>query len=127
MRLLLDSHAFLWALTNPARLRPAVRAAIGDGANDVMYSAVNLWELAISRAKGRLHFTDEEMERGIEELGFTELPILSRYGPFAAALPPLHQDPFDRMLIAQAMLEGLTLVTHDWLIRRYPSVALMEA
>lgn len=127
MRLLLDSHAFLWALTQPARLRPAARVAIADTGNEVMYSAVNLWELAISRAKGRLQFTDEEMERGIDTLGFTELPVLSRYGPFAAGLPPLHQDPFDRMLIAQAVVEDLTLVTHDWLIRRYPAVSLMIA
>lgn len=78
-------------MTQPARLRPAARTAIADTENEVMYSAVNLWELAISRAKGRLQFTDEEMERGIDMLGFTELPVLSRYGPFAAALPPLHQ------------------------------------
>jgi PIN domain nuclease of toxin-antitoxin system len=127
MRLLLDSHALLWFITEPERLRRSAFDAIADPLNDVAYSAISLWELAISRAKGRLRYTDVEMRRGIDGQGFAELPVLSRYGPFAAALPPLHQDPFDRMLIAQAMLEGLTLVTHDWLIRRYPAVALMEA
>lgn len=127
MRLLLDSHALLWFITEPERLRRSAFNAITNSANEVAYSAVSLWELAISRAKGRLRFADEDFRRGIEAQGFTELPIFSRYGPFAAALPALHQDPFDRMLIAQAMLEGLTLVTHDWLIRRYPAVSLMEA
>ncbi len=127
MRLLLDSHTLLWFVTAPERLRRSAFDAITDPANDVAYSAVTPWELAISRAKGRLRYTDDEMKRGIDAQGFAELPITSRYGSFAAALPSLHQDPFDRMLIAQAMLEGLTLVTHDWLIRRYPAVALMEA
>jgi PIN domain nuclease of toxin-antitoxin system len=127
MRLLLDSHALLWFVTQPERLRRSAFDAITDPLNDVAYSAVNLWELAISRAKGRLRYADEKMERGIREQRFTELPIVSRYGLAAAALPPIHQDPFDRMLIAQAMIERLTLVTHDWLIHRYPAVALMEA
>lgn len=127
MRLLLDSHALLWFITEPERLRRSAFRAITDSANEVAYSAVSVWELAISRAKGRLRYTDDQMRRGIEAQDFTELPVISRYGPFAAALPPLHQDPFDRMLIAQAILEGLTLVTHDWLIRRYPAVSLMEA
>lgn len=126
MRLLLDSHAFLWALTAPGRLRPTARAAIAEPANQVVFSAVNLWELAIGRAKGRLRFVDDEMHAGIREQGFIELPVTSRHGLAAAALPRLHGDPFDRMLVAQAMIEGLTLVTHDWLVRRYP-VALMEA
>jgi PIN domain nuclease of toxin-antitoxin system len=126
VRLLLDSHVLLWFLREPRRLRRRAFAAIADPANEVSYSAVNLWELAISRAKGRLRYTDEEMDAGIREQRFAELPVTSRYGAAAAALPPIHGDPFDRMLVAQAMIEGLTLVTHDWLVRRYP-VALMEA
>lgn len=125
MRLLLDSHAFLWALSMPDRLRSVTRKAIADPSTEVWYSPVNLWELAITRAKGRLRFDDEALQEGIREQRFAELPITSRHGLAAAALPRLHGDPFDRMLVAQAMLEGLTLVTHDWLVRRYP-VALME-
>jgi PIN domain nuclease of toxin-antitoxin system len=126
VRLLLDSHVLLWFLTQPERLRRPAFAAIDDPTNEVSYSAVNLWELAIIRVKGRLQFDDDAMQAGIREQRFMELPITSRHGLAAAALPPIHGDPFDRMLVAQAMLEGLTLVTHDWLVRRYP-VALMEA
>jgi PIN domain nuclease of toxin-antitoxin system len=127
MRLLLDTHVLFWFLTAPERLRAGTYERINDPGIDVLYSALNLWELATKRAKGQLPFDEAVIQSGIDAQSFIELPITSRHGLAAGALPRLHGDPFDRMLIAQAMVEGLTLVTHDWLIHRYPAVALMEA
>jgi PIN domain nuclease of toxin-antitoxin system len=92
----------------------------------VYYSAVSLWELAIKRAKGRFSFDDGEMLDAIKHQRFDELPISTRHGLEAASLPPHHSDPCDRMLIAQARLEGLTLVTSDRQFWQY-RVLLMEA
>jgi PIN domain nuclease of toxin-antitoxin system len=110
----------------PARLRPATVDVITDPATTVFYSAVSLWELATKRAKGKFRFDDEEMLKVIDEQSFAELPVTTRHGLEAAALPAHHVDHFDRMLIAQAQLEGLTLVTSDQLFRHY-RVLLMEA
>ena len=126
MRLLLDSHALHWAVLEPGKLRAATVDVVSDPANAVYFSAVSLWELAIKRAKGRFSFDDREMLDVMAEQGFDEVPILTRHGLEAAALPPHHADPFDRMLIAQARLEGLTLVTSDRQFWQY-RVLLMEA
>jgi PIN domain nuclease of toxin-antitoxin system len=126
LRLLLDSNALYWFVVEPERLDQRAFAAINDTANEVFFSAVNLWELAIKRAKGRIRFTDQTMLDAVRAQGFTELPVTTRYGLEAASLPPHHNDPFDRMLIAQARLEGLTLVTGDNVFWRY-RVLLMEA
>ena len=126
MRLLLDSNALYRFIAEPDRLRATVLAVIADPESDVCYSAVNLWELGIKRAKGRFQFDDQEMLRGIEDQQFRELPITTRHGLEAASLPLHHADPFDRMLIAQARLDGLTLVTSDRVFWQY-RVLLMEA
>jgi PIN domain nuclease of toxin-antitoxin system len=126
VRLLLDSNALHHFVAEPERLKSAVVAAIADAASEVFYSAVNLWELGIKRAKGRLAFDDEAVLRTLAEQRFRELPVTTRHGLEAAALPPHHADPFDRMLIAQARLEGLTLVTSDRQFWQY-RVLLMEA
>jgi PIN domain nuclease of toxin-antitoxin system len=126
VRLLLDSHVLLWALTAPDRLHSGARSVIADPTNDVRFSAINLWELAIGRAKGRVQFADDEMREGAQAQGFTEVVVTSRHGLAAAALPPIHHDPFDRMLVAQALLEELVLVTRDRLVHRYP-VPLIRA
>jgi PIN domain nuclease of toxin-antitoxin system len=126
LRLLLDSNALYRFIAEPDRLRAAVFAAIADPESDVFYSAINLWELGIKRAKGRFVFDDQELLRGIADQRFRELPITARHGLEAASLPPHHADPFDRMLIAQARLEGLTLVTSDRAFWQY-RVLLMEA
>jgi PIN domain nuclease of toxin-antitoxin system len=123
---LLDSNALHRFVAEPERLKDAVLASIIDTASEVYYSAVSLWELAIKRAQGRLAFDDEAVLRTLAEQCFRELAVTTRHGLEAAALPPYHADPFDRMLIAQARLEGLTLVTSDRQFWRY-RVLLMEA
>ena len=126
MRLLLDSNALFWYVSEPENLSAETFATIDDPDSEVYFSAVNLWELAIKRAKGKLEFEDAEMLDAVGEQNFVELPVTSRYGLEAAALPPYHSDPFDRMLIAKARLEGLTLVTSDRQFSHY-RVLLMEA
>lgn len=111
MRYLLDSHVVLWWLEDNPALGPSARSVIQD-AVEVRFSAVTPWELGIKRALGKLTFPDGLVNACIGE-GFTELPITSRHATLAAELPPHHRDPFDRMLIAQAMDEGMVLVSAD--------------
>lgn len=122
----MDSHVLHWTVLEPDKLRAETAEALTDPATLVMYSAVNLWELAIKRAKGKFQFDDALVLEVIEKQGFQELPVTSRHGLEAASLPPFHADPFDRLLVAQARLEGLTLVTSDRTLRRY-RVLLMDA
>ncbi len=123
MRLLLDTHAFLWWITDDARLSDRARALIGDGGNEVFLSAASAWELAVKASLRRVEiaqplerFVPDQLERN----GFQALPVLLRHALGLPALPPLHRDPFDRMLVAQALAEELTLVSADREIRRYP-------
>jgi PIN domain nuclease of toxin-antitoxin system len=116
-RLLLDTHVFLWWRGEPARLSPAVRSRIAS-ADVVFVSAASAWEAAIKAALGRLELPDT-LEAGVLASGFERLPIAFSHAHRAGALPPHHGDPFDRMLVAQAQAEGLTLVTHDRLIEPY--------
>jgi PIN domain nuclease of toxin-antitoxin system len=109
--LLLDTHVFLWWRADDRRLQRSARSAIAE-ADLVFVSAASAWEAAIKAALGRLHLPDT-IEAGVEESGFEKLPIAFSHAEAAAALPPHHLDPFDRMLVAQARIEGLTLITHD--------------
>jgi PIN domain nuclease of toxin-antitoxin system len=111
VRLLIDSHLFLWALMHPARLGNR-RDLIEDASNDVFVSAATVWELSIKRAKGALRCPDD-MVAQISGKGFQQLPVTAHHGDMAARLPMHHRDPLDRMLVAQAMAEGLTLLTED--------------
>jgi PIN domain nuclease of toxin-antitoxin system len=115
--LLLDTHVFLWWRTDDRRLKKNARSAIAN-ADLVFVSAASAWEAAIKAALGRLHLPDT-MEAGVEESGFEKLPISFSHAEAAAALPSHHLDPFDRMLVAQAILEGLTLITHDRRFKPY--------
>lgn len=124
MRLLLDTHAFLWWRGDDTRLGAAERDAIRDGQNDVFLSAATIWEIAIKHALGRLQIPEPASAAALR-LGFEPLPISFTHAEAIAKLPPLHRDPFDRMLVAQARTEGLTLVTHDPAIRSYPGVAFL--
>lgn len=119
MRLLLDSHAYLWWLANDARLPAAARAAIADSRSIVHVSAATIWELAIKAALGRLDTGGADLTDEIAANGFVELPITARHATEAGALPHHHDDPFDRMLIAQALSEELVLVTRDRAFRAY--------
>lgn len=116
-RLLLDTHVFLWWRADDKRLRAMVRKAIAE-AEIVFVSAASAWEAAIKVALGRLRIPDT-VEAGVIDSGFEKLPIHFSHAESAAGLPPHHNDPFDRMLIAQAAAEGLTLVTHDRRLRPY--------
>ncbi len=119
MRLLLDTHILLWALLSPDRIPPAARAAIAEPANDVLVSVASLWEIAIKHALGRLVLPLDRLPALIAELGCTVLPIALPHAFAAGALPRHHADPFDRMLIAQARHEGLTLVTVNTMFAHY--------
>jgi PIN domain nuclease of toxin-antitoxin system len=124
LRLLLDTHVFLWWAETPERLSAAQREAIESRANDVYFSVASIWEMAIKVGTGRLEFPVSEIEAHTVGRGLTVLPILAPHAVELLSLPRLHGDPFDRMLIAQARAEGLTLVTEDAAIRRY-EVALL--
>lgn len=113
MKLLLDSHTYLWWLSDGPELSAAARAALADPANLVLVSAASIWEIEIKRALGRLDAGSADLVAEIEANRFGELPILSRHAAAAAKLPRHHEDPFDRMLIAQSQLEGLVCVTPD--------------
>ena len=112
MRLLLDTHALLWALAEPDRLDARAREALQDGRNEVLVSAASIWEIAIKRAAGKLRAPDDLLDV-IAASGFGTLAITAGHATLAGALPPNHRDPFDRMLVAQAQVESLTIVTRD--------------
>jgi PIN domain nuclease of toxin-antitoxin system len=117
VRLLLDTHVFLWWIEDVPRLKRGIRASI-TGADAVFVSAASAWEIAIKQALGKLRIP-AVIEEGIEQSGFSPLPIEFRHAAAVAELPLHHGDPFDRMLIAQARVEGATLVTHDRQFERY--------
>lgn len=124
MRLLVDSHVALWWLEAHSSLGPACRSSI-EHASQVFFSAVTPWELGMGKALGKVFFPDGLTDR-LEAEGFEALPISARHAEHAAALPPHHRDPFDRMLVAQAQLESLALVTADHSLRPY-GLSLIEA
>jgi PIN domain nuclease of toxin-antitoxin system len=117
LRLLLDTNVFLWWQADDRRLSEGARAAIAS-AEVVFVSAATAWEAAIKAALGRLAYPDT-IEAGVEASGFEKLGITLAHAEQAGALPRHHSDPFDRMLVAQALAEGLTLVTNDRILRRY--------
>ena len=118
MRLLLDTHALLWWLSDWAQIAESTREAIADPDNEVFVSAVSGWEIAIKKANGRLA-APSNLAAVVEDKGFTHLLLTFEQAERTAALPDHHRDPFDRMLIAQAQAEGLVLVTRDARIPLY--------
>ncbi|MBU3665267.1 MAG: type II toxin-antitoxin system VapC family toxin [Chthoniobacterales bacterium] len=125
MRILLDSHALLWALIAPDKLSAAAAREIRSAANNVWFSPASVWELEIKRAQGKLELPDNWLE-AVERARFVELPIRGSHGMLAGRLPWHHRDPFDRMLIAQALVEDLRLATRDRLAASY-GVKVLEA
>jgi PIN domain nuclease of toxin-antitoxin system len=119
VKLLLDSHAFLWWLAEDPKLSAGARQAVADPSATVHVSAATVWELAIKAALGKLELDGADLVVEIEENDFVELPMTARHAHAAATLPRHHDDPFDRMLIAQARIEGLTIVTRDPAFRAY--------
>lgn len=118
MKLLLDTHVYLWCRTEPARLSAKERAAIRDPANELLLSVASAWEIEIKRAIGKLDAPDDWMER-TAEFGVQWLPVRAEHVRALRLLPPHHRDPFDRILVAQSRVENLRLVTHDPLVLRY--------
>jgi PIN domain nuclease of toxin-antitoxin system len=121
VKLLLDTHLLLWAAIRPAKLPTAARKLIENPRNELMFSVVSLWEIAIKHALGRTDFRIDPhvFRRGLLESNYTELPILAEHVLATVNLPSLHHDPFDRLLIAQAMVEGIVLLTADAALARY--------
>jgi len=123
MKLLLDTHLLLWAAGEADKLPPAALAAIEDADNDLLFSAASLWEVAIKCGLGRTDFTVDPrlLRRGLMDNGYTELPVTGEHAVAMDGLPPIHKDPFDRLLIAQSIVEGITLLTVDEMLARYPA------
>ena len=117
MRVLIDTHVLLWALLDPERLTRRERKLIDD--SEVLVSAASIWEIGIKNALGRLDCDPQRILEMVEPAGFDHLGISAQHAVMAAALPRLHGDPFDRMLMAQAAVEGLTLLTADAALKRY--------
>lgn len=123
MKLLLDTHVLLWAAGQTERLSPAAQRLLEDPNNTLLFSVASLWEVVIKHGIGRADFqTDPRLlRRGLLDNGYSELPITSDHALSVASLPLIHKDPFDRILVAQALVEGVTLVTADPLLARYPA------
>lgn len=126
MNILLDSHLLLWLVSMSERLPRKARLLIEEPANRLTFSAASIWEIAIKASRGRddLFIDPHLLRRTLVDNGFTELVVNSDHALRVTTLPLLHGDPFDRILVAQAMVEGMTLLTSDRALARYPGPIL---
>jgi PIN domain nuclease of toxin-antitoxin system len=122
VKLLLDTHLLIWAAKGLEYVPPVARALMEDRENDLYFSVASLWEIAIKRSLDRPFFRVDAriLRRSMLDNGFQELTILSEHAVAVDTLPPIHKDPFDRLLITQAMVEGITLLTNDATVAKYP-------
>lgn len=122
MKLLIDTHLLLWAASTPDKLPAAARDMIEDINNVLLFSVASIWEIAIKRGLGRTDFNVDPrlLRRGLLDNGYAELAITSEHAVSVEGLPPIHRDPFDRLLIAQATVEGIILLTADDHVGEYP-------
>ncbi len=122
MRLLLDTHLLVWAMGEPERLPAGCAAMLEDPSNNLVFSVASLWELVIKQALGRPDFNLEPslLRQALLSGGWQELPIEASHALAVSQLPPLHRDPFDRLLLAQAQVDGLLLLTADSQLSLYP-------
>ena len=122
MKLLLDTHVLLWAAGQPQRLSRAARELVEDPHNTLLFSVASLWEIGIKNSLGRADFKADArlLRRGLHDNGYEELAILGQHVMQIESLPPIHKDPFDRVLIAQAEAEGCLLLTVDPVVASYP-------
>ncbi len=122
MRLLPDTHLLLWLADDSPSLPSGVRELLEDAENEIMFSVASLWEVAIKFALGRSEFRVDPrvLRRGLLDSGYFDLPVTADHAMGVAGLPPIHKDPFDRLLVAQASAEGLLLLTADPILARYP-------
>jgi len=123
VKLLLDTHLLLWAAGQPDRLSQTARDLIDADSSELIFSTASLWEIVIKRSLGREDFKVDArlLRRGLLDNGYGELPIASEHVVAIDTLPPLHKDPFDRVLIAQALVEGIVLLTTDEVVACYPA------
>ena len=121
MRLLLDTHLLLWAAAGEGLPRRAV-ALLEDPETSPLFSAASIWEVAIKAALGRQDFRADPhlLRRGLLDNGYIELPVTSAHAAATVQMPPIHNDPFDRMLVTQAVMEGVVLLTCDAVVASYP-------
>ena len=122
MRLLLDTHLLLWAAVIPERLPADARALLEDAEHELHFSAASLWEVAVKFGLARDDFTVDPrlLRRALLENGYTEMAVTGAHAVAVDLLPPIHRDPFDRLLVAQAQIEAITLLTADEIVGRYP-------
>lgn len=123
MRLLLDTHVFLWAVTGSRRLNTAARQVIA-AADEVYVSSASIWEITIKASIGRIDADPDELAAVIEPSGFIALPVSAMHAAGVRHLPPIHQDPFNRLLVAQALAEPLRLITADGQLSRYTDLVI---
>ena len=121
MKLLLDTQLLLWAAGQPERLSARAKRQLNDPENELLFSAASIWEITIKTSLGRDDFRVEPrvLRRALLDNGYVELPVTSEHAVNVDSLPPLHKDPFDRLLLSQAMVEGITLLTADAQLARY--------
>ena len=122
MKLLVDTHLLLWASVASPRLSRSARKLISDPANELVFSVASIWEISVKHAKGlsSFHAAPGTIWDGLLRNGYTELAVLGKHAVAVGNLPLIHKDPFDRILIAQSMVEGITLLTSDATLARYP-------
>lgn len=122
MRLLFDTHLLLWSALDDPMLGPAAAALIDDPANELFYSVASFWEVAIKQSAGRrsMGVPVHALRRSLRAAGYEELPILAEHALAVTGTPLIHKDPFDRLLLAQASVEGLLLLTRDATLASYP-------
>lgn len=122
MKLLLDTHLLLWAAQGVEQLPLDAHALMSDPENELLFSVASLWEIVIKNGLGRKDFKVDPrlLRRCLLDNDYHELPILSEHAVAIGTLPPIHKDPFDRILVAQAMVEGITLLTADGQVAKYP-------
>lgn len=123
MKLLLDTHLLLWAAGQPDQLSSEARTLIDSPENELFFSAASIWEVDIKSGLGRGDFKADArvLRRGLLDNGYGELPVGSEHVVAIDVLPAIHKDPFDRILVAQAQVEGITLLTVDPLVAQYPA------
>lgn len=123
MRLLLDTHLLLWTVGPDERLSSQARRLIGDPENELLFSVASVWEVAIKYGRARDDFQVDPrlLRRALLDNGYRELAVTGEHAVAVANLPPLHRDPFDRLLVAQSVVEGITLLTSDPQVAQYPA------
>jgi PIN domain nuclease of toxin-antitoxin system len=122
MKLLLDTHLLVWSAWTPRRISSVARSLISNPDNELFFSAASLWEIAIKQGLGKNDFEIDArvLRRGLLDNDYSELPVTGDHAVAIRSFPLIHKDPFDRILVAQATVEGITLLTADPIVARYP-------